>query len=498
MRASISLLAVLVFTVLPNLVHAQLPDKHAPIGKYLDSSTVLVGWLDLAELDLPKTAEFFGEIGIPAPNEDDLQKSEAVRTALVNLKAQRVYWISDLATLNEGPAKLVIPSDNPAAVGLMLDSLAEGGSSFGFEPTEGAVIGGSIENRETLKKADAKPSAELLAAISACDQPHGIAFSTPPYVTMSVMGILKSTINESDISEIARLAESLSGIQWIAASTQLPPNQAQIEIRAKSPKAAETLRDFASDFLDERLKDHKGSLDLKTTDASVTLAATSVDEAVKSLLGVREALSFRPQNTMNSIKQIALALHNYASAYQHLPPQSLVDAEGNRLLSWRVLILPYLEQAALYEQFHLDEPWDSPHNLELAKTIPAPYLWDDANNNQAANGAMKTRIVAPMTKDSAFGRPGKPLWFRDFLDGTSNTLWFVEAAPENAVIWTKPQDLPIDVENPYKSIAGDADVFFGSFVDGSAHALPNRIKSEVLNALITIDGREIIKSEDLR
>ena len=66
-------------------------------------------------------------------------------------------------------------------------------------------------------------------------------------------------------------------------------------------------------------------------------------------------------------------MHNYDSTHGSLPPHAIYGKDGKPLLSWRVLILPYIEEQALYEQFHLDEPWDSPHNEPLLRQIPRCY-----------------------------------------------------------------------------------------------------------------------------
>src|SRR5436305_5428399 len=68
----------------------------------------------------------------------------------------------------------------------------------------------------------------------------------------------------------------------------------------------------------------------------------------------------RTQST-NNLKQIALAMHNYHSNNGRFPPAYRAGKGGKALLSWRVLILPYVEQEALYKEFRLDEPWDSEH-----------------------------------------------------------------------------------------------------------------------------------------
>jgi hypothetical protein len=70
-----------------------------------------------------------------------------------------------------------------------------------------------------------------------------------------------------------------------------------------------------------------------------------------------------PLQLNNQMKQLGLALHNYAAANGHLPPAVSRGPDGKPLLSWRVAILPYLEEEQLYKQFHQDEPWDSPHNI---------------------------------------------------------------------------------------------------------------------------------------
>ena len=84
----------------------------------------------------------------------------------------------------------------------------------------------------------------------------------------------------------------------------------------------------------------------------------------------REA-AIRAQCTNNE-KQIALALHNYHDQHNSFPPAFSQGKDGKPLLSWRVLILPFLDQQqALYDQFHLDEAWDSPHNRTLIAKMPA-------------------------------------------------------------------------------------------------------------------------------
>ncbi len=148
----------------------------------------------------------------------------------------------------------------------------------------------------------------------------------------------------------------------------------------------------------------------------------------------------------------------------------------------------------MYEQFHLDEPCDSPHNLSIAKAIPAPYAMG-TDQRVAENGVPHTRLLAPLTSESAFGRPGKPLTFRDITDGTSNTLWFVEATEDQSVPWSKPADVVVDDTNMEKVFRQEGG-FLGARIDGSVSTFPSDLPAETLRALLTIAGGEVVRQDE--
>ena len=110
---------------------------------------------------------------------------------------------------------------------------------------------------------------------------------------------------------------------------------------------------------------------------------------------------------MNNLKQIGLAIHNYAQANKTFPPAYTVDKDGKPLLSWRVLILPYLEGDDLYSEFHLDEPWDSEHNKKLLSRMPAVFR--DPDSKLAAQG--KTNYLTVRGEKTVFSGE-KPIAFR--------------------------------------------------------------------------------------
>ncbi|WP_153556026.1 DUF1559 family PulG-like putative transporter [Roseimaritima sediminicola] len=187
----------------------------------------------------------------------------------------------------------------------------------------------------------------------------------------------------------------------------------------------------------------------------------------------------------NDLKNLALAMHNHHDAYARLP-SPITAEDGTPLLSWRVKILPFIEQHALYEQFHLDEPWDSEHNLALLEQMPDIYAHPRLNLP-----AGQTVYQVPVGERTMFPA-GEPLHFRDITDGLSNTLMIVEASEAAAVPWTKPADVQIDMENPAANLSQRrADGFQAARGDGAVLTIPREDK-EKLKALFTRDDGKII------
>ena len=153
--------------------------------------------------------------------------------------------------------------------------------------------------------------------------------------------------------------------------------------------------------------------------------------------GVRPAA--RRAQCVNNLKQIGLALHNYESVHGCFPPVATFDARGRPLLSWRVLLLPYMEEAPLYEEFHLDERWDSPHNWPLLARMPNLYgCPSDLNRPVSATGYQV--VVGPRTL-FPWGSVGVKL--ADVTDGTSRTIAVVEST--RPVEWSAPIDITDDL-----------------------------------------------------
>lgn len=205
--------------------------------------------------------------------------------------------------------------------------------------------------------------------------------------------------------------------------------------------------------------------------------------------GPRE-VNYRSQ-CVNNLKQIGLALHWYHDTYKCFPPAFIADEEGRPMHSWRVLILPYLEHNDLYEQYRFDESWDGPNNGQLAATIldvfRCPSNWEDRSAN--ANYVLVTG------EGTAWGDGESPRW-RDFTDGTSETIMVVEIKDSN-IHWMEPRDLTID--QAMRGINLPAGMCISSkhpgganalLVDGSVDWLPTISPKEELRNLLTHQGGE--------
>jgi hypothetical protein len=190
---------------------------------------------------------------------------------------------------------------------------------------------------------------------------------------------------------------------------------------------------------------------------------------------------------------MGMAMHNYYDKYHHFPPAAVCSPDGKPLLSWRVLLLPFIEEDGLYKQFKLDEPWDSPHNIQLVPRMPVIY--GPYRNTPTSDGMTYFRVfVGP---GAAFeGTTG--LTPADFKDGTSNTFLIVEAW--EPVPWTKPDELTYDPNGPLPRLGGiiKDGSFRALFAAGFVRQIPEGVREDTLRAFITRNGNDRIDDDALR
>ena len=195
----------------------------------------------------------------------------------------------------------------------------------------------------------------------------------------------------------------------------------------------------------------------------------------------------RRTSCVNNMKQIMLGLLNYESSHGYFPAQANFDEDGKPLLSWRVHILPYLEEQTLFDQFHLNEPWDSPHNKKLIDQIPQIYSCPSS----PLQGA-KTTYLMPQGK-GLFLEGKERITLRQITDGTSNTAALVEVKDKHAVIWTRPDDLEWNPKKPLAKLGScHPGIFSMAFVDGHIQVISMDIDAKVLKSMFTRNGGEKI------
>jgi len=217
----------------------------------------------------------------------------------------------------------------------------------------------------------------------------------------------------------------------------------------------------------------------------ITVPALLLGLLLPATQKVREAAN--RMSSMNNLKQLAIAMQNYHDVNGCFPPAVVRGRDGKPLYSWRVLLLPYLEQKSLFDQFKLDEPWDGPNNIKLLAQMPR--VFEDPSARTPEGGMTVYQVfTGPKT---AFESPrGENML--SFTDGLANTILIAEAA--TAVPWSKPADLSFRADGPLPKLGGHhAGGFNIALADGSVRFLHQEVAESVLRGLITRNGNENVQ-----
>lgn len=197
----------------------------------------------------------------------------------------------------------------------------------------------------------------------------------------------------------------------------------------------------------------------------------------------------------NNLKQLGIAMHNFHDQNSGLPGDVLPFGMTPPAWSWRVQILPHIEQENLYRQLDFTKAWDAPENLKKLEAMEMPKVFE-IPGRPAPKGHTYLRIFTRPKNAKGTERPllregEKGPGFVAITDGTSNTLMIVEAG--EAVPWYKPDVLAYDGNLPLPQLgAKGADRFLALFCDGSVRTLrPSKLGEKTLRALITPQGGEV-------
>ena len=220
---------------------------------------------------------------------------------------------------------------------------------------------------------------------------------------------------------------------------------------------------------------------VKTSIKSEDIPVASIAKAI-----IQTRLAAERSQSANNLKQIGLAFHNFESTYRQLPGASKSpNPEHKHPVSWRVMILPFIEQNELYKAYRFDEPWDGPNNSKLLAKMPRIYRHPDAATDSTESN------YAILVGDETIFPPNKAPKFAAVTDGLSNTIMIVET--KKSIPWTKPEDIEYAKNKPVPSMGGFSESGFNAaYADGSVRFLSKTLDESMLRAIITARGDEVI------
>jgi hypothetical protein len=508
------------------------------LNKYLADDVVAVAYVDLTKVDISAAVDDFARLEVANDAELALARKQAsaVQMEFEELTvpgATRVFALlrmSDLA--HGGPTWIaeVKPGGDAEQVAAVLkgwfaaarQTPGPAGGPASLAPAEvvvegdvvlGAASAVQLEIMKASREGAPREGAQAALDVLLSSDAGFIAFGDDDSrrVLREMFPQLPAPFMEIDGKLLA------DGVDWAAVTLKLPPDPVVgVAIEATNDDALNVMSGAADKglamlkamvmaasvqgdgeaaslipvvaLLKPETKDQRISVILGDDEEELVAFRQVVAPAVRA---AREAA--RRSQRMNNFKHIALAMLNYESAKKSYPPAASYDAAGKPLLSWRVHVLPYIEQQALYDEFHLDEPWDSEHNRKLIARMPAVYA-DPSEPGLAAQG--RTTYQVPVGEGTVFGaREGTPI--REIRDGTSNTILAVEVVADRAVPWTKPEDWEVDFDDPLRGVRrGEKDdrggVFSAAYCDGSVRVIHSNIDSTVFKSLLTFAGEETV------
>ena len=192
----------------------------------------------------------------------------------------------------------------------------------------------------------------------------------------------------------------------------------------------------------------------------------------------------------NNMRQIALAIRNYESATGHFPPAYTVDENGNRLHSWRTLILPYIEEQALYDTIDLSKPWDHPDNAQAREATVPPYV---CPSGKWADEAMTTYLAIDGA-DCCFNG-STPRLLSEITDSHHKTLMVIEVAEDMAVHWMSPRDTSTQAieKMSLESELSHSGIVIASFIDNHTSAISLEVDIEELSGAASVAGGEDVQ-----
>nr|MCU0710083.1 DUF1559 domain-containing protein [Pirellula sp.] len=364
--------AILMAQLLHSPVQAQVKES---IEWTLDDQTMAVAWMNPVTVDVNAFVSLGNRLGM----EIDENASKQAQLFIDSMKASgatRIAVIVDFSSLMGQSPMLVVQTGNPAGVQSTLSSVMPPGDWLSMTSMRNSVVLASKDRLERLHSSSpSKANEKLLKMLSESQGDHGAVIAIPSVPRQMFVSMLKSqpdgvAFNSREtFTTLAKVAASMEAARVnyfeqgkrLETVTELDSEQSAGEFGKIALGLVPNSDSLARELL-PIVKERTLVWNVQGLDSLGTL--------LDSMPLIRQARENAQQmRDMNSMKQIGLAFHNFESAYRTFVPQALASKDGTKLLSWRVLILQYLGEQELYQQFKLDEPWDSPHNKKLIEKM---------------------------------------------------------------------------------------------------------------------------------
>ena len=476
------------------------------LAPFLSAQTIAVAYIDADRLDLGELWKVIAALEGQKAND----REQPVNRWFAEFKragGHDLYAIMDLADFPQNPPMLVAPVATATDPQPLIRLMKRAAEELWQQPLQAhvcekmndVVFSGTKATSERIRTGKSVANTNLnkafAAAAGAPVQVLLVPSSDTRRVIEEMFPVLPGAIGGGSGKIITQ------GIKWAAVGLrQAPQLSLELVIQSDDAGAAERL----SKLLGKILKTLAQRAEVKQAVPNIEELAERLTPQVKddrvviradekTLTPVLQPIVSRTEeatrrtSSSNRLKQIGLALHSYHDVHKSFPPAAKCK-DGKRLLSWRVLILPFVEQQKLYEEFHLDEPWDSEHNRQLIPRMPPVF------RSAASLPAGKTTYLGIGGDSGVF--PGcEGIAIRDITDGTSNTIAVVDADDARAVEWTKPDDLTPDFSRPMEGLVGHyPQGFLALFCDASVRFMSKAVSPQILKAYFTRNGGEVIQN----
>ncbi len=462
------------------------------VAPYLEESTAAVASIDLKQIDVNVLLDQIIKLAPNAVTEPELTTTRAMVASMMQslqrAGVERVYATVSMMDVPRGGFTLWLPCKDSKTVAAFAQSIVKGlpkDVNYHVIELEDMVVVSETKAWSRLSQKKNAPRARFNQVFSQAELPIlQFAVELPETLQRDLQEVWPDRMPKPfpiPLSPRQFLVDVLAMVGSVRGSIANPEIELQIECQnAEAAKRIETIANSAIQLAEPIAK-----INVQSSNAQVILKLTA-EELQRTLTQLLEParMSAKRSQKSNDLKQIGLAIHMFADKYGYLPPRELRNAENKPLLSWRVLLLPFIGNEALYKEFHLNEPWDSEHNRKLIENMPAVY----GDPLHALAPGMTTTQV-PLVKGSAWSGEGDPLNFASITDGTSNTIAVIMVPPEQAVIWTKPDGWEFPLADAANVLLKDREFMTALFFDGSVRMLGIEDR-EALPKQLTAQGGE--------